>query len=190
MLWMLTGLSSAQAGELDVGVGLRNSLYEKNTVDGGRLLARWHAARWSVEGQLYATSETERIPELDLVLVTLVNSTAREDYTQTVGVDQLSGTALFSHRLVPPAGDLTCGPALYLGGEIGRQVVYTLSPDADRVRWSETGSRTLGGGVGGIGLELTALRFSARFSALERVRFIDGALDRAPTLALDVMWRL
>ena len=190
MLWILTGLT-ASAGELDLGVGVRNSISEDGIVEGARLLGRWSRGAISLEGQLYATPVTERISELDETLVRIGNSGFYSSFVRTVGVDRVTGSVLFTHRLIPHAESLSAGPAFFLGGELGQQVVYTVSSDGnDGTVTTKDGTRLLSGPIGGVGLEVVVQQMTGRLCVLDRVRVIDGEFIQEPTLTLDVMWRL
>jgi hypothetical protein len=190
MLWMLTGLSAA-AGDIDVGLGLRNSFIEENMLDGGRLIVRLNRGAWAGEASLYGALTTERISSLDHVLVSIASASGSTDYTRTVGVDRASVAGMLSHRIAPPADGTDGGPALYLGGELSQQALYTVAyVDEDQNSVTDAGTRLVAAPIAGVGLEARVERISGRFAVLDRMRIIDGEVDHDPTLTLDVMWRL
>lgn len=191
MLWLLTGLTASADG-LDLGVGVRNSLTEANMVEGGRLIVRWDAGAWALEGSGYGSPVTERINDLDHILVTLGSEINDEPYSRTVGVDQASASGLLTWRGVAPAEGLSGGPALYLGGELSRQVLYTIDYGGGEAPNTVTdeGLRLVPAPILGVGLEVSQARLSGRFSVLDRVRILDGEAEHEPTLTLDILWRL
>ncbi len=180
------GSGTARGGTLDqdlrrglqLGLGVRNALYEADPLDGVRLVGRWQWRTSALEAQA-TLGFGDQVPEhLEEIMRMAYDVFEEGELQPSADFDRQTYALLVDWGFAPPGNDraLSGGPRLYAGAELRRYetLVPTWQPPADHVVWRSHGEsgddhHWGAGPVLGAGLEVWFHRFGARACWTDRM---------------------